>query len=476
MGYFDGPPILFKYRSSTLFILGTVAVGLFTDLFLYGMLVPLLPFLLENRVNVPPSQIQSYTSAFLAAYAGASVVFSPPAGIIADKLSARQLPFLCGLIALLAATILLHLGQNLPVLIVARILQGLSAAVVWTIGLAMVLDTVGPEKLGLAIGSIFGFISIGDLAAPVLGGVVFEKAGYDGVMAMAYFLLAIDFILRLLLIEKKTARMYVEKYGLEPHEEDREPEEGEDGEYQEPQEDDPLLSSGKKPEDWKIYKEQPKWIKKFPILYCLQDKRLIVAEIVAFMQATLLSTFDATIPTQAESLFGFDSLKSGILFIPLVLPYLILGPIVGKLVDIYGPKPAAVFGFLFAIPSLILLRIPSAGGTSQIVIYSVVLVMNSITLAAVAPPSIVEASYVCEGYYKANKGFFGENGPFAQLYAINSMVFSTGLALGPIISGGLRDSIGYGNMNAVVAVMCAIVAFLSYMYLSKPKRPFWKKK
>lgn len=49
---------------------------------------------------------------------------------------------------------MLFLGQTVPVLIVARILQGISAAVVWTIGLALVLDTVGPENLGKAIGSV----------------------------------------------------------------------------------------------------------------------------------------------------------------------------------------------------------------------------------------------------------------------------------------------------------------------------------
>ena len=36
----------------------------------------------------------------------------------------------------------------------ARVLQGVSAAVVWTVGLALVLDTVGPENLGKTIGSV----------------------------------------------------------------------------------------------------------------------------------------------------------------------------------------------------------------------------------------------------------------------------------------------------------------------------------
>lgn len=147
-------PIGLSWRSSTLFVVSTVGIGLFTDLFLYGIVVPILPFILEDRVSLPQDQIQSHVSALLAAYAGASVLFSPAAGIIADRLSTRQAPFLIGLFALLAATLMLFLGQTVPVLVVARILQGTSAAVVWTIGLALVLDTVGPENLGKTIGSV----------------------------------------------------------------------------------------------------------------------------------------------------------------------------------------------------------------------------------------------------------------------------------------------------------------------------------
>ena len=369
---------------------------------------------------MPQSQIQTYTSALLAAYAGASVLSSPPTGVLADKLSARQLPFLIGLLALLAATVLFYLGQTVAVLIVARVLQGVSAAVVWTIGLALLLDTVGPDKLGLTIGSIFGFISVGELAAPVLGGVVYDKAGYGAVFSMGFVLLGIDFIMRFLIIEKKVAR----RYKAASEEDNSNPEIGaetdEESGDRDANEEDPLM--GKQESEWKITTEQPKWIRKFPIFYCLGNSRLIVAELVAFMQATLLSAFDATIPTQANALFGFDSLKSGLLFTPLVLPYLLLGPVAGKLVDKYGPKPAAVIGFLFEVPALILLRVPRPGGTAQIAIYCVIVALNGIGLAAIGSPSIVEASYVCDGYFNANKDFFGGEGPYAQLYAINSMV------------------------------------------------------
>ena len=134
---------------------------MFTDMFLYGLIVPVLPFMLEERVHTPESQIQSYVSTLLAVYAAASMVASPVSGILADKLSSsRQLPFLLGLIMLALATVLLAVGQSIAVLTIARFLQGASSGVVWTVGLALLVETVGPENLGKAIGSVWMSSSI----------------------------------------------------------------------------------------------------------------------------------------------------------------------------------------------------------------------------------------------------------------------------------------------------------------------------
>lgn len=147
-------PYGLKWRSNTLFIVATVGIGIFTDLFLYALVVPILPPILEDKVGVPDKDIQSDVSGLLAAYAAASVITSPLAGVIADRMSSRRAPFLVGLLALLLATILLFVGTTLPVLTIARVLQGVSSAFVWTVGLALCLETVGPKNLGKTIGTV----------------------------------------------------------------------------------------------------------------------------------------------------------------------------------------------------------------------------------------------------------------------------------------------------------------------------------
>ena len=284
-----------------------------------------------------------------------------------------------------------------------------------------------------------------------------------GVFGLGSAILAVDFIMRILIIEKKTAAKYKDEEGEPSNGRASGPEQDADEEHDETEED-PLIRK-EESQEYKIPPDQPRPIRSFPILYCLKDPRLLTALLLAFVQATLLATFDATIPTEAQELFDFDSLNAGLLFIALVLPYLVVGPVAGWTVDRFGPKPAAVIGFGYLVPVLILLRLVRPGGKSQIIVYCALLALCGIGMGVIGSPSIVEASFVVGKYDESNPDLFAPNGPYAQLYGINSMVFSLGLTVGPLISGSLKDSIGYGNMNMVVASVCLLTAILSFIYV-----------
>ena len=63
-------------------------------------------------------------------------------------------------------------------LVAARVLQGCSASVVWVVALTLLADTVGSEQVGNAMGTAMLGSTVGTLAGPVLGGVVYQNAGY----------------------------------------------------------------------------------------------------------------------------------------------------------------------------------------------------------------------------------------------------------------------------------------------------------
>lgn len=297
---------------------------------------------------------------------------------------------------------------------------------------------------------------------------MYNKAGNAGVFALGSSLLLLDFLMRLLLIEKKTAAAY----GAEGEEHDGQNPPVSDQETEElgHTEQDPLLGNKESNEQYMVAPNQHKLVQAFPVVYCLKSKRLLTALLMTLTHASLLAAFDATVPLIAIDLFDFDALKAGLLFIALIVPYLIVGPIAGWTVDRYGPKPAAVIGYGYLVPALILLRLVQPGGTSRIIQYCVLLALCGLGMGTIGSPALVEQSDVVQRYQKNNPEFFGPYPPYAQLYGLNSMVFSAGLTVGPLISGSLKDNIGYGNMNLVLAVFCLFTAVVSFIFIGgKPK-------
>lgn len=143
-----------QWRSSTFFILFTLAIGQFTDLFLYGLLIPTLPFLLQDWLHVPAHSTQHKIDLLLMPFSVASFLFPFPAGWQADWSSTRKAPYLMGLVALMAATAMFATAESYSLLVASRVFQGLSAAVVNAAGLGMMIDTVGPDRLGSAFGIV----------------------------------------------------------------------------------------------------------------------------------------------------------------------------------------------------------------------------------------------------------------------------------------------------------------------------------
>jgi len=142
------PPYLLHLRSSRGFILTTICIAVATDTFLYGMIVPVIPFALTSRAGVTQSSLQKWTSILLGVYGAALFMCSPLAGFYADRSSSRRLPLLVGLLALAGATLMLCLARNISLLVIGRLLQGASASIVWTVGLALLVDTVGQNEIG----------------------------------------------------------------------------------------------------------------------------------------------------------------------------------------------------------------------------------------------------------------------------------------------------------------------------------------
>lgn len=159
--------------------LAVATVALTTDMLVYGLAVPILPAIASHQ-GAGPAAI----GLLFASYAVALILATPLVGIWVDRAGPRM-PMLVGLFGLAAATLLFASARAFPLLILARALQGMAAAVSWTAGLALIAATHPPETRGRAMGVALSSIGVGTLLGPLVGGFLFERWG-----ARAPFLLA----------------------------------------------------------------------------------------------------------------------------------------------------------------------------------------------------------------------------------------------------------------------------------------------
>lgn len=71
---------------------------------------------------------------------------------------------------------------------------------------ALIIDTVPHDQIGMAMGYINISTSMAMVLSPVLGGLVYERCGYTAVFAMAFGVIGLDLVLRVIMVEKHVAR------------------------------------------------------------------------------------------------------------------------------------------------------------------------------------------------------------------------------------------------------------------------------
>ena len=169
-----------------------VGFAIFSDSFLYGVVVPLTPF--------SPAKITSESDMAMlyCGYAVGVLLFTPMCGMLADKIG-RKKPLLAGAMVQLLATLLIAMAPNFWVMMLARILQGGAASATWTAGLAVVAESYPDDrvqKMGL---SMVG-MTVGGLLGPLAGGLLYDHFGYVAPFALAGGVVLVDLTLRMTLL------------------------------------------------------------------------------------------------------------------------------------------------------------------------------------------------------------------------------------------------------------------------------------
>lgn len=230
------------------------------------------------------------------------------------------------------------------------------------------------------MGFVLSGMNLGTLIGPFLAGIIYARLGYFAVFSVVLGVIAFDFSLRLLMIEKKTAAKWMlggENF-YQPSNENgvvraststattysssdgssttRSGSEQADDQtlIPEPPDETSTLLPRKVPPPEK----KSSWFsRKFPTMaLLLSSPRLRAAIYGCFTSATVTATFDAILPMFVKRTFHWNSAGAGLIFLAITVPSL-LGTAIGGISDTYGTRRVSLVGFALTTPSLALLGV-----------------------------------------------------------------------------------------------------------------------
>ncbi|KXG52855.1 Major facilitator superfamily domain, general substrate transporter [Penicillium griseofulvum] len=451
MGVFQQKTFGYKWRSSKWFIISTITLALFGEIFLYAFIVPILDYMLRTRLHIDRSKTQKVTSIVLGLHGAVSVVAGPIIGHFADKTPNRKTPLLLSLVICIIGTLMIASTHSIQILLLGRVMQALAGSAVWIIGYATIADTADQGNLGTIMGIVISFVNLGVIGGPAVSGLLLEVAGYWITCMAPLLILAIDLIARLLMIEPPRKSSSLNTKSTEPTE------------TADLTETTGLLHSHDDPEN-------PPTAGFWCIMLC--DARILTVLLIQVLNVAVGSCFNATIPLHVQETFGWGPSNTGFLFSCLVLPSLLVSPAAGWIRDRVGTRSPAAISFLLQAAALALLGI---AGNERIQWASTqkhggALYIASIVAISVFRPFVTglgptELTAAVKSYQEKTPGIFGSEGGLGRAFAMMEVAASIGMTIGPLVGGSLTELFGYNYMNWTWSLFYIFLAGLVLCFL-----------
>lgn len=125
--------------------------------------------------------------------------FMVPAGRIGDIFGRRR-ALLGGIAIFGVASVCCAVAPNAGILIAARAVQGIGAALIFPVSVSVLTNAYSAEKSGRAIGLAYGIAGLGNAAGPVVGGILTDTLGWRAVFWLLVPFAVVSWILGALAI------------------------------------------------------------------------------------------------------------------------------------------------------------------------------------------------------------------------------------------------------------------------------------
>lgn len=178
-----------------------LTVGVAAFALLQSLVMPVLP-----TVEVQLGTNQTNVTWVLTAYLLSASIFTPIMGRLGDMHGKKRV-FVIALAALAAGSLLAGLAASLPVMIIARVVQGIGGGVL-PLAFGIIRDEFPKTKVPGAIGLIAALISVGAGAGIVLAGPIVELLGYHWLFWIPLIITSLAGVAALVLIPESPIRTH----------------------------------------------------------------------------------------------------------------------------------------------------------------------------------------------------------------------------------------------------------------------------
>ncbi|MFN0094969.1 MAG: MFS transporter [Dehalococcoidia bacterium] len=128
---------------------------------------------IQARFGVEPDALAWVVTAYLIPFATGTVIY----GRLADMFGSKRM-YLFGMCVFTGASLLVAAAPSYPLLIAARVLQGMGGTAVPAMSLATIIRTTAPIDRGRAMGATVLAVGLGFATGPILGGWLVSLGGW----------------------------------------------------------------------------------------------------------------------------------------------------------------------------------------------------------------------------------------------------------------------------------------------------------
>ncbi|XP_057378572.1 vesicular acetylcholine transporter-like isoform X2 [Daphnia carinata] len=352
------------------------------------------------------------------------LMINPFSGALIDRVG-YELPMMIGLTIMFLSTAVFACGRSYGVLFFARSLQGVGSAFADTSGLAMIADRFTEEsERTKALGIALAFISFGCLVAPPFGGLLYEFAGKE----LPFLILSL-----VCLVDALMLKLVMRPRGMS--------------------------QLGKSTSSVNLAGTQGPQVGT-PIWRLLMDPYIAVCSGALMMANVSLAFLEPTISVWMMDTMDVEQWQLGMIWLPAFFPHVLGVVITVRMAARYPQYTWVMAAFGLALEGLCCLIVPFARSYWVLMIPICGICFGIALIDTAILPTM---GYVVDVRYVSVYG---------SIYAIADISYSFAYAIGPIIAGGVVDTIGFLALNIGIAVstllFCPVLMLLRHIYEYKP--------